>query len=73
MAREGLCANVGRIGNKPGGHELAAQPPHNKDKQNAILGLGQSFSFPPKSTQNLIMDHQPRVLRNYLQIMGFML
>ena len=73
MALEGMCANYRRIGNKPGGHDLAARPPHIKDKQNVILGLGQAFSLPPKSTQNLIIDHQPRVLRNYLQIMGFML
>ena len=44
MAHEGMCANDRRIGNKPGGHEFAAQPPHIKDKQNVILGLGQALS-----------------------------
>ena len=73
MDHEGLCANDGRIGNKPGGHELAARPPIAKTNNNVNLGLGQAFSLPPMSTQNLIIDHQPRVLRNYLQIMGFML
>ena len=37
MAREGLQANDGRIGNKPGGHELAARPPRSRDKTNAIF------------------------------------
>ena len=63
MAHEGLCANDGRIGNKPGGHALAARPPTTKTNNNANLGLGQGFSLSPNSTQNLIIDHQPRVLQ----------
>ena len=57
MAHEGLCANDGRIGNNHGGYELTTRTPHNKDKQNAILGLGESFSLPPKSTQK--PNHRP--------------
>ena len=34
MAHEGLFANDGRIGDKPGSHELAAQPPTTKTNNN---------------------------------------
>ena len=51
MAHEGLCANNGRTGDKPGGHELIARPLHKQDQANAILGLRQAFSMLPKSTK----------------------
>ena len=38
IAYEGLQAKDLRTDNKPGGHELATRPPHNRDKaQNAIF------------------------------------
>ena len=63
MDHKGLCANDGRIGNKPSGHELATQPPTTKMNNNVNLELWQGFSFPPKSTQNVIIYHQSRVLQ----------
>ena len=49
---EGLCANDWRIDNKPSGHELAARPPHSREKTKCyFLGFGTSLYGTSRSTK----------------------